>query len=174
MILQQVADHQDASLRLGEHAQLLRFTELERKRLLDEDMLTGVEPAPNQTPVSLSGHGDHDRRNVRAVEDCVEIERRRAILRRHRCCGLRTGVMNRRERPELMKIADEILPPIAAPDDCDFRHLRSSRTEHESDADHAPRRVTPTPKNRKPPELVGSALYRLYQGPATTSIPREK
>src|SRR5262249_13822912 len=48
MILQQVADHQDATLRLGERAQLLRFTEVERERLLDENMLAGIEPAPNQ------------------------------------------------------------------------------------------------------------------------------
>jgi hypothetical protein len=153
-----VADHQHASLRLRERAELLRFTEVERERLLDKDMLAGIEPAPNETAVSLRGHGDHDRRNVRAVENRVEVKRRRAILRRQRCCGLRTSVMDRRKRPELMKITDEILPPIAAPDDCDFRHVRSPRTEHESDADHAPRRVTPTPKNGKPSELV-EALY---------------
>src|SRR5262249_42724232 len=150
MILQQVADHQDATLRLGERAQLLRFTEVERERLLDEDMLAGIEPAPNQMTVSLRGHSDHDRRNVRAVEDRVEIERRRAILRPHRCCGWRTGIMNRCECSELMKIADEILPPIAAPDDCDFRHLRSPRTESECDADPAPRhpRRTGSPRVR--------------------------
>src|SRR5215471_16116440 len=136
MILQQVADHQDASLRLGERAELFRFTEVERERLLDEDMLAGVEPAPNETAVSLRGHGDYQRRNVRAIENRVEIKRRRAILRRQRCCGLRASVMDRRKRPELMKIADEILPPIAAPDDCDFRHTRSPKTEHESDTDH--------------------------------------
>src|SRR5262249_38735917 len=110
---------------------------------------------PNQVAVSLRGHSNHDRRNVRPVEDRVEIERRHAILRRHRCCGLRTGVMDCRERPELMKIANEILPPIAAPDDCDFRHLCSSRTESECDADPTPRRVTPNPRRTgSPPELV--------------------
>jgi len=32
----------------------------------------------------------------------------------------------------------------------------------------------PPQRTGSPPELVGCALYRLYQGPATTSIPREE
>ena len=43
VVLQQMADHEPPVEALGELAQLLRLGDVERKRLLDEDVLAGLE-----------------------------------------------------------------------------------------------------------------------------------
>src|SRR5262249_17337793 len=86
---------------------------------------------------------DHDSGNVAATQDYIEVQSWSVILGRHRGRNLWICIVDRRERLKVMEVADEILAPIAAPNDCDFRHLRSPRIESECDADPAPRRMPP-------------------------------
>ena len=80
VVEQQVAGHQHEAVRLGGGDEVLRVGRARRGRLLDEDVLAGLERPLRQLVVGRGGSRDDDRVQLRVREQVVVV-RRRARLR---------------------------------------------------------------------------------------------
>jgi hypothetical protein len=114
VVLQQMADHQGATGRPGQRAELDGIRRIKRQRLFDKDMLAGVQGFPGHLRVQGGRGGDHHADDLGVGNDLCPAHRRNAVLRGHRLGQNRVCIATGRERAQSMNIAHKILAPIAA------------------------------------------------------------
>src|SRR5687767_14920839 len=81
MVFQDVPDGEDPPVALGSLAQVVRFFDGERHRLLDQDVLAGVEELGRKTRVRGCRRRENDSGDVPVVEDISD-------RRGHACVGI--------------------------------------------------------------------------------------
>ena len=119
MVLEQVTDHEDALRRLGGRAHVLGVGHVERERLLDEDVLAGLDAGQRELRVACCGRGDGDGVDRVVGEELVELTHRDAMALRHRRRRGRVGIVHGHERAELIEHPHEVATPVPAPEDRD-------------------------------------------------------
>src|SRR5689334_14201234 len=92
MILQEMADHEDAAVLLGAGAQRLGIAQMKGQRFLDEDMLAGGESLGNQSTMRLRRCGDGYGWDLRGLPERRQIHRGNPERRGHLAGGLRPRV----------------------------------------------------------------------------------
>ena len=113
VVEEQVARHQHEAARLGERDELLHLGGAHRRRLLDEDVLAGLERLLGERVVGRDGRRDHDRLELGVGEQLVVgagRERVREAPRELLAARLR-GVADPDEVGEDVEVADEVLRP---------------------------------------------------------------
>ena len=121
MVLQQVADHQ-GPLRVGsECGELPCLGDVQRQRLLDEDVLASDECGAAEVGVGGSRGGDDHRIDLRVRKHLVPASRAGVAALRKLAGQRRIGIDDRRQRTQLVEVADKVLPPVAAAGDSDPR-----------------------------------------------------
>ena len=80
MVLKQMSDHQASVEPFGQFAQLLGLTNVERERLLHEDVLARPERLPGEAIMERGGSGDGDGVDRGIREGFVERQRSPAEL----------------------------------------------------------------------------------------------
>ena len=122
---QQMADHQPAVGLRGGLDELARVRGARRQRLLDEDVLAGLERAQAERVMrgDAGGHGDRIQRRI--VEQVVEVagEPRLRVLRRIAVAVLLREVAAPRELGHAGHVAYDVGTPVAQADNADaHRH----------------------------------------------------
>jgi hypothetical protein len=124
VIEQQVPRHQDEAAFFREVAELLELGTAHRGRLLDEDVLAGLERASRELVVSRHGRRDHDRLDGVVRQEVIE-GRRQARLRialREALVLCLVDVAEPGEVGEVGEVAREVLAPLAEADLSQARH----------------------------------------------------
>ena len=131
VVEEQVAGHEHEVALLGERDELLHLGAAHRRRLLDEDVLAGLERLLRERVVRRHRRRDHDR-----------VERRRSASRSSKSAGrprarvaareLLPGAPRRRRRAselgEVVEVADEVRAPVAEAGLADADRLYSFQT----------------------------------------------
>ena len=121
VVEQQVAGHQDEVALGGERDELVHLGALHRRRLLDEDVLAGLERLLRERVVRRHGRRDHDRVELGVGQQLGEVARgpRARIARREGRALLLVEVADPGEVGEDVEVAGEVRAPVAEPDQAD-------------------------------------------------------
>ena len=119
VVLQQMADHQGAFALSRDSAQRLGMADVERQRLLDEDVLCRLQRLGGEREVLGRRRRDRDAGDGPIPQHLGERTRRDLVFLGHVARGLAVHVAHRRPRIQFVEVANEILSPITAPDDGD-------------------------------------------------------
>ena len=119
VVLQEVPDHEAPVEPLGEGAKLLRLLDLQRQRLLDEDVFAGRQGLLAERVVLRRRRCAGDGLDRRVGEDGLERRRASAELGRESRDPLLVRVDKGRQRTDFGVVADVVLPPRPAADDGD-------------------------------------------------------
>ena len=121
-----VVDGQHEAAAIGLVDQALRLLGRRRDRLLDEDVLAGLERPHRQVEVARDRRRDGDRVDARVVQHRAEVagdlDGRKARL--HAGEALRAEIAHRHETRSrrVPEVANEVRTPVAVPDDCNANH----------------------------------------------------
>jgi hypothetical protein len=124
VILEDMADHEPSVEAPCQGGQLLGLPEIERERLLDEDMLAGQQGARGEVVMGRRLGGDRDRLDRRLGQNLLEGQGSAAVSGRDRLDRLGMVVGDGSEAAQFGKAADQVLPPGAA---ADHRNLNARR-----------------------------------------------
>ncbi len=116
VVAQQMPDHQDAAAVAGQLDQRVALEELQRQRLLDEDVLARGQGAPDMLAMQRGGRGDRHGVAFGIVQDGFEGLAGDGILAGGLGKGLGRDVGNGVQRVQAGQVAGDLLAPIAAAD----------------------------------------------------------
>ena len=119
VVLQDVPDHEAPVEPLGEGAKLLRLLDLQRQRLLEEDVFAGRQGLLAERVVLRRRRCAGDGLDRRVGEDGLERRGASAELGRESRDPLLVRVDKGRQRTDFGVVADVVLPPRPAADDGD-------------------------------------------------------
>ena len=128
VVEQQVARHQHAVCARRERDQLVHLDRAHRGRLLDEDVLAGLECPLGERVVGRHGRRDHDGVERVVGEQVVDLGRRARVRvpRGHRLELGAVEVADPGQVGEVVEVAGEVRAPVVEPDDTDPRGRRYS------------------------------------------------
>ena len=117
VVEEEMARHEDEPARLGEPDQLLHLRGPHRRRLLDEDVLAGLERRARERVVRRDGGRDHDGVDVVRGEQLVEVARhlRVGIALRELRAPLLARVAEPAQVGQVVEVAREVAAPVAEP-----------------------------------------------------------
>ena len=121
VVLQQMPDHQGPVGGFGQRAQGFRLRDLERQRFFDEDMLAGEQRFPRHGEMLFRRRRDGHAVNVRVAQYVDKRPVLGAVLFMQGGGGGLVAVEDRGQRAEVVKIPDQVTPPVAAAYDRDGR-----------------------------------------------------
>ena len=123
VVEQEMSRHEHEVALLGEQHELLGVLALERHRLLDEDVLPGLERPLGQRIVGDDRGCEHDCLEIRVIQKLVEVGGRAGLREPLRDSGpvLLVAVAQPGERcsREVVEVPGEVRPPEAEPDQAD-------------------------------------------------------
>ena len=121
VVEQQVAGHQHEAVRLGGGDEILGVGRARRRRLLDEDVLAGLERALRELVVRRGGGGDDDRVQLRVGEHLVVVRGRPRprIARPVALERVRRRVADPAQLGEVGEVAGQVRAPVAEADQAD-------------------------------------------------------
>ena len=162
VVQEEMARHQHEVSRLGECDELVHLRGARCRRLLDQDVLTGIERTLRELVVRRHRGRDHDRVDGVVREHLFDVacDVRIRITRLCLFAALRARVDEPCELCELVEVAREIRAPVAEAGeaDADGRGRR-----------HAPRASRPCRRPLRPSSRCGSRRSRCPGGPRPRS-----
>src|SRR5215472_11459075 len=126
MIFENMPHHENQLPFLGEFDQLSALMASESKGFLHEHMLPGFKCLLRERVVLHGRRGDYEGIDAIALQHCFIVSCRcNRILPPDSTQRLFIHVADHLQRPQRMKIAHEVLTPIAGASDGNTRHLRT-------------------------------------------------